>query len=194
MIFCGFHTVFLTSNNYYLFSEWDFLFFHLLLQRDPCVFLLFLFLITCAFSKCSTKWGIPIYFFRTVKRIFGGKSKYRVYVCLPVKRCTMHDARCTIIAELVVFVLRGEGFHFHFHFHFFNCRALCMNQVTLSTRNKHQKTLTRIEALAFNPPVRSYVGIIRSLFLEELREAECSRRKLPGRLCQGHSLITVPRL
>jgi len=25
----------------------------------------------------------------------------------------MHNARCTIIAELVVFFLRSEGFHFH---------------------------------------------------------------------------------
>jgi len=29
-------------------------------------------------------------------------------------------------------------------------------------QNKHQKTLTRIEAFAVKPPVRSWVGIIRS--------------------------------
>ena len=84
------------------------------------MYFLFFFSSLPLFLKCSTKWGIPIYFFPTVKRIFGGKRKYLVYVCLPMKRCTMHD-NCRISGLL----LRGEESHFHFHF--FNCLAPCMN-------------------------------------------------------------------
>jgi len=67
-----------------------FIFFYFLLP-GTCVFFFFFFFSSLPlFLKCSTKLGIPM-FCLTVKRIFGGKRKYVVYVCLPMNRCTTHD-------------------------------------------------------------------------------------------------------
>jgi len=51
-----------------------------------------------------------------------------------------------------------------------------MNSVTLST-NKHQKTLTSIQAFAFNLPVRPYVSIAKSLLLYIPLRLGCNEEK-----------------
>jgi len=58
-----------SSNNYYLFLNGiSFLFFHFLLQGDPCIFLLLLlFLITSAFSKMQYKMGDSYFLFFPVQ-------------------------------------------------------------------------------------------------------------------------------
>jgi len=136
LFFYGFHTVFYCFLQLLPFSEWDFFsfLFSLSLTGESVYFSSYLFLITfLPFLKCSTKWGIPI-FFRTVKRIFGGERKYLVYVCLPIKRCTIQD-NCWI----------GGLFFFGGGFSFFLSLTIVrpvyeLSHVIYDTRNKHQKT------------------------------------------------------
>jgi len=104
----------LPSNNYYLFLSGISFLFSLPFTGEPVYSFFFLFSSLLPFLKCSTKWGITISF-RIVKRIFGGRRrKYLVYVSLPIKRCTMHDARCTIITGLVGCLLRGGSLFLSF--------------------------------------------------------------------------------